>query len=177
MACQRHLSDHGVFGSPGDVSPWDIRFDPGDVAYLERTPVGWVRIRLWAEPRLADATVVVRTGSEVETFSMRPIGTGGAAPLWEGVVEQRSGFSYSLAFRTDRGHPVYLCPAGVTNAIERLDRWAVDAYGGIGVAAPEWARGAVVYQVFPDRFAAGDPIQDAPGQLPRGPVTSADGFF
>jgi len=47
-----------------------------------------------------------------------------------------------------------LCPAGVTNAIERLDRWAVDAYGGIGVAAPEWARGAVVYQVFLDRFAS-----------------------
>lgn len=29
-----------------------------------------------------------------------------------------------------------------------------------GFAAPDWARGAVVYQVFPDRFANGDPAND-----------------
>lgn len=169
---RRHLTDHGVFGTPGDVSPWEFVFDPRDVAFIERVATGGVRLRLWAEPRLTDATVVVRTADAVTSHPMRAIGPGGNSVLWEAVVPEAGGFAFSFAFRSDRGRPVYGCPSGITSAIERLDRWTVEAPGS-GRLAP-WARGAVVYQIFPDRFASPG---TTPGTLPWGAPPTSTGFF
>jgi cyclomaltodextrinase / maltogenic alpha-amylase / neopullulanase len=171
---RRHLTDHGIFGTPGDVSPWEVAFDPRDVAFLERVASGGLRLRLWAEPRLSEATVVVRTAAAVSSHPMRAIGSGGTSVLWEAEVLEADGFEFSFAFRTPQGRPVYVCPSGITSAIERLDRWTVAA----GAARPvSWARGAVVYQIFPDRFADGDPSLDPPGTLPWGDAPRPAGFF
>ena len=53
--------------------------------------------------------------------------------------------------------PVYRVPAGVSNAVERLDRWEIDTDSVVEIAVPEWARGAVVYQIFPERFRDAHP--------------------
>ncbi len=57
---------------------------------------------------------------------------------------------------------------GVSNAVERLDRWEVDLDTHTVFDVPEWARGAVIYQIFPDRFANGDPGNDPDGVVPWG---------
>ena len=44
--------------------------------------------------------------------------------------------------------------------------WQIDTYDP-AFATPDWAKGAVVYQIFPDRFANGDPTNDpAPEAVP-----------
>ena len=40
-----------------------------------------------------------------------------------------------------------------------------------------WVADAVFYQVFPDRFANGDPSNDPPGTLPWGDVPTREAFF
>jgi glycosidase len=170
-----YWTDHGVFGTPGDVSPWDIRFDPNDVAHVERSTSG-IRIRLWAEPALDEATLVSRVDGAVELWPMDRVGSGGGADLWEVLVALEA-FEYSFAFRSEHGRPVYLAPSGVSNAIERIDRWEFGPDDGTGPDVPAWVRGVVIYQIFPDRFANGDPATDPPGVREWGTEPTSTSFF
>jgi glycosidase len=58
--------------------------------------------------------------------------------------------------------------------VERLDRWRLADLAPISV--PDWARGAVIYQIFPDRFAIGDPANNPPTTDPWGSPPHADRF-
>jgi len=42
---------------------------------------------------------------------------------------------------------------------------------------PDWVKDAVFYQIFPERFANGDPSIDPPGTLPWGGQPQRDNFF
>ncbi|MCJ8011970.1 alpha-glycosidase [Paenibacillus sp. KQZ6P-2] len=42
---------------------------------------------------------------------------------------------------------------------------------------PEWVKDAVFYQIFPERFANGDPLSDPKGVLPWGGTPERDNFF
>lgn len=42
---------------------------------------------------------------------------------------------------------------------------------------PEWVKDAVFYQIFPERFANGDPSNDPPGTQPWGGTPDRDNFF
>lgn len=46
-----------------------------------------------------------------------------------------------------------------------------------GVEAPSWLEGAVFYQIFPERFANGDPALDTPDMERWGGVPTRDNFF
>jgi neopullulanase len=144
--------DHGVYGAPGDLSPWDIRFDPEDRAHLDFEADGSARIRVWTEPELVEALLVVRSGRSVESHALREVARTVRFTFWEVVAGPfRESARFTFAFRAPNGKGVYLAPSGVTNAIERLDRWAGPAASLHSV--PEWSKGAVIYQLFPDRFA------------------------
>ncbi len=145
--------DHGVYGVPGDVSPWDIRFEPSNRAFLDRESTGETRWRVWTEPGLSAAMVVVRTDGAVYGYRMTRVCDTQRFTFWEALAgpwKEEQAIEYSFAFRDSLGRPVYLAPSGVTNAIERLDRWALGSLEPMSV--PAWARGAIIYQIFPDRF-------------------------
>ena len=164
---RNHPDDQGVFGLPGDVAPWDIRFDPDDAAFVEHLATGQFRIRVWAEPALDTASVVVRHTDGVTEYPMEPIGTLRQV-IHETVIGPfETNVEYSIALRSRTGKPVYLTPDGVAVAIERLDRWVLDAEMP-SLDIPDWSAGAVMYQIFPDRFANGDPTNDPVGVAPWG---------
>jgi cyclomaltodextrinase len=48
--------------------------------------------------------------------------------------------------------------------------------GSEGVSVPAWVRDAVFYQIFPDRFANGDPSNDPPNVQPWGAKPTLMGF-
>lgn len=162
----RHLDDLGIHGHPGDVSPWDVRFDPSDVAFCEPLGDGRHRFRVWTEPELMAASVVVRDGRAVTEWPLEPINTR-RFTIWEGLAGPLDpAVEFSLAFLTHLGRPVYSTPEGISVAIERLDRWRLPASQPIDV--PGWANGAVMYQIFPERFANGDPSNDPQGTVAWG---------
>jgi glycosidase len=149
------------------VSPWDVRFDPTDRAFLEPVGGGRFAFRVWAEPNLVDAMVVVRGPDGITGFPLQPVATV-RFTFWEAELGPfDTSVEYSLAFRSGAGHPVYVVPHGVSNAVERLDRWSLDP-SSEPVATPDWAKGAVIYQIFPERFANGEPNLDPPGSVPWG---------
>lgn len=169
--------DLGVLGIPGDVSPWDVRFDAGDVKHLERQSETTFRFTVWTEPDLSEAWLVTRDGAgRVLGHPMRAWSSTGRFRYWEVEVDLGEPVEYSFAFRSADGAPVYLAPSGITNGIERLDRWHLDPASIGHVETPDWAKGAVIYQIFPDRFANGDPDLDLPGTVPWGSPPSAREF-
>ena len=158
--------DLGVYGLPGDVSPWDIRFDPDDRAFLDRLPDGRFRLRVWTEPGLTAAMVVVRRQRQVMGYPLEWVAHTMRFDLWEGLLPLEPGDGYSFAFRAPHGQAVYWVPAGVSAAVERLDRFYTPDLAPLAV--PSWVQGAVIYQIFPDRFANADPNLNPPNTDPWG---------
>jgi glycosidase len=78
--------------------------------------------------------------------------------LWEAVLPLSPGTRFSLAFRSPEGKGVYFTADGIAVAVERLDRWVLPDLAPISV--PGWAKGALIYQIFPDRFDNADPSID-----------------
>jgi cyclomaltodextrinase / maltogenic alpha-amylase / neopullulanase len=157
---RRFQSDLGVYGLPGDVSPWDIRFDPHDRAFLDREADGRYRIRVWAEPGLTNGLVVVKRNDEYLGFPLRVVASTSRFVFWEAVAALLPDDETSLAFRNPSRKAVYLVPDGISNAVERLDRWTIPDLDPMKI--PAWSQGAVIYQIFPDRFANGDASNDPP---------------
>lgn len=158
MRTRRYRDDLGIFGLPGEVTPRDVRFDPTDRAFLDREPDGRFRIRCHTEPELVDATLVVRRQQTVRAIELELVAVTARHAIWEIVAKLEVGDEYSLAFRSKEGRAVYYVPSGISNAVERLDRWTLKDLAPTEV--PHWIRGAVIYQIFPDRFANGDPSND-----------------
>ncbi|MEN8114088.1 MAG: alpha-amylase family glycosyl hydrolase [Actinomycetota bacterium] len=143
---------HGV---PGDLNPWDVRFDPTDAAHLSIEADGRVRFRLVTEPSFRQATVVIDDGTG---HDMTRLFDEASIQVWETTVEITEGTRYTFALETGDGRPVYRVPAGIGNAVERLDRWTFTAADTRRMETPGWTHGMVMYQIFPDRFHNGDPM-------------------
>jgi len=153
-------------GRQGSLWPWEVRFDPDDPAHLSLTAAGEVRVRLVTEAGFAAAHLVTEAG---EMHPLTRAGDGGAVQVWEGCLPSTAPIlRFTFALLTDDGRPVYRVPAGIANAVERLDRWEVETATLPRVEPPAWAAGAVIYQIFPDRFRRGDPAAPAEGAVPWG---------
>jgi len=167
--------DLGVYGLPGDVAPWQAFFDPArDLAALDTARL---RIKVRAEAALSEAMLVVRDGSTVTGYPMKDVTPGDPIRTWLVDIDAYPAtVHYSFAFRSPAGRPVYLVPAGVSNAVERLDRWELAPGEPPVVTVPEWAKGAFIYQIFPDRFANGDRSTDPPDVEPWHSPPHSRGF-
>jgi glycosidase len=105
-----------------------------------------------------DATLVVRRQEAIRGMELDLVAVTARYAIWELVAELEPGDELSFAFRTEEGRAVYYVPSGISNAVERLDRWELGDVAPTDI--PPWIRGAVIYQIFPDRFANGDPSND-----------------
>ncbi len=161
-----YFPDARCYDENGHLYPFDVRYDPGDRAHCSPLPDGTVRFRVQTEPGFTEARVVFADGSSAE---LQQWGVDHRFAYWEGAVSPPARqFHYTLAFRDRHGRAVYLVPAGVSNAVERLDRWELDLDATPPLEVPEWAQGMVIYQIFPERFASGDAALTPPGADPWG---------
>ncbi len=159
----KYEDDLGIYGLPGDVAAWDIRFDADNPADLEPIGDGRFRLRIHTEPVLTDGRAVLRSRDGIIGVPLVPI-QAGRFTQWTGTIgplRHQAGLSFAFV-SSESGKPVYVTRAGVAAAVERLDRWQLNP-DTPAIDTPEWARGAVVYQIFPDRFENGDPSNDPPG--------------
>jgi glycosidase len=154
------------FRDSGHLFPYDVRYDPDDIAHSERLADGSIRFRVITEPGFTEV-VVARTdgvGTPMRRYAASP-----RFEYWEAIVRPDGPvFEYSIALRHGADRIVYLVPAGITNAAERLDYWSLDVAEARSLDVPSWAAGAAIYQIFPDRFADGDPSLTPPNADPWG---------
>jgi len=160
-----YFDDQLFHGVPGDLNPWDVRFDPSDAAYLSIESDGRVRFRLLTEPSFGHAAVITADGVGHDMaclFRERSI------QVWETTLDVADGTRYTFALETDDGRPVYRVPAGIGNAVERLDRWTIDRSTTRSTITPAWTHGMVMYQIFPERFHNADAALNPENTVPWG---------
>jgi glycosidase len=153
-----YFPDSRFYDENGHLFPYDLRYDPSNRAHLNLLADGRIEFRVVAESGLQAGNLVLGDGSGMEMG--RSI-SGPRFDVWQVAIDRPvEPLSYTFAFRAADSRPVHLVPAGVSNAVERLDRWILDPDDLTSFEVPEWMRGAVIYQIFPERFHNGDPSLD-----------------
>jgi glycosidase len=169
------MNEAKYYGEAGNLYPYDVRHDAADRAFCNPLRDGRAQIRLITEHAVDEATLVYHDDAP-RAASMHCCGRDRRFLYWEAVITPASAqISYSFALRTP-AHIVYCGRHGIDHSIEPLDRWTLDLEQAQPLAPPAWMRGAVVYQIFPDRFANGDPANDPPGTVLWGTEPTWRGF-
>lgn len=163
-----HDIEMKYYGEAGFLYPFDLRYDPHDRAFCDRLADGRVRFRIWSEPAFKEGVLVFNDGKP-RAVPLEPFAADARFTYWEALIRPASDrITYSFAFLTQDGRPVYRCQHGIDHSVEILDRFKLDVSTLLPFETPDWAKGAVIYQVFPDRFANGEPANDPPGTVPWG---------
>ena len=152
----------------------DLVLEPDDGSILaeglEHSQLAWelslsasgaatVRTRAWAGDVAAVSLVVLR-GSEETVVRMRRYGGDGVFDYFTADVDATAGpASYRLVFQ-DGASSLCLGPNGVAPVAQAAGVFRLDAAAVPVFETPEWVRDGVLYQIFPERFANGDPSND-----------------
>lgn len=134
-----------------DGSPMYLRFSgrPGDTAVF--------RLRMAADAPVSGVFLRTCPDGEQHFTPLRDLGVRGVCRWWEGELPIRMlRTNYRFLIRADDCSRWYSA-GGITR------HYPTDANDFVVLAnyhAPTWVRDAVFYQIFPDRFADGDPTNN-----------------
>lgn len=148
------INEHIYFNQTSSLYPMDIRHNPGERMYFDLTTGGKIRMRVHTEPGFEEVLVVYNDGAahvepltlwaETERFQ-----------YWQGeITPAATSFHYHIALKLKNGQVAYHGPTGITGAAEFYFEVNLEQMVPFGV--PAWMQGAVIYQIFPERFANGD---------------------
>lgn len=158
--------DTRFFAEEGHLWPYEIMFDPRHRRHLwQDGDKAWFRVT--TEPGFSDVILVANREGAVAGHGLERWAVGRHHDHWVVAVDGTAEFDYSLALRHDRGEVVYVTNAGIAGAIERLDRWTYRP-GSVRIDVPDWVKGAPIYQIYPERFANGDPTLTPEPSAPWG---------
>lgn len=158
------VHETAYYGYGATLYPVDVRYDPADRAFCNPRADGRVQFRLHTEPGFGEGVLVYNDGT-VQAEPLQLVAQDGRFLYWEVTIRpQQAQVRYSFALKREDGRALYIGRAGVTNAIE--SPFVLDlAQAGL-LETPEWVRGAIIYQIFPERFANGDAGNDPAGTAP-----------
>lgn len=162
MSIQEHL----YFGTVASLYPMDIRHTPTERTFFDPAPDGNIKIRVHTEPGF-DKVVVVYNDGVVQARNLNLWAETERFQFWQGEIQPaQARFRYHIALKHNNGDVAYHGPTGVTGAAEFY--FQVDIEQTFRLKTPDWMHGAVMYQIFPERFANGDPSNNPPKAVPWG---------
>lgn len=159
---------------------------PGEINGAVRLSTGEIVLQFgWEGPaRPSSMWVRLDDGSLRRIEAVLLGGRSGAWTYRARLVPRRPVFAYQLEARFgsgdegDGGIPLFCGPMGQgVGSPARAGAWRLDRDEIPLFATPQWVRGAVAYQIFPDRFFNGDPSNDPEGVARWGDVPTFSTFF
>jgi glycosidase/fibronectin type 3 domain-containing protein len=164
----------------GTIRESDLQHDSRDDTY--RSPGGAVpagtpvllRLRAGAgdlsgvDLRLTDRATGASRAVPMERMATDPDAGDHGFDFWQATIptDEPAVLDYWFAIRDGAAVRYLSDDPALDGGTGRLSReaptdggWQLTAYDP-AFSTPDWARGAVVYQIFPDRFANGDPAND-----------------
>lgn len=151
--------------------PWAAPLGPDTLCVRAITPRGAFR-RGWVTYR-------DRYSTAAQEVPLRLIGREPDRAHWEAHLHLPTRrFAYRFRWEDRAGRTHTLTPEGwaATSGGHNDFQYPYIADGDLPTA-PAWAAGAVLYQIFPDRFDNGDPANDPPDVRPWGAPPTLQGFF
>ena len=152
------IIEHLYYGKVASLYPLDIRHTPKERTFFDPKPDGKIRIRVHTEPGF-DEVVMIYNDGIVKAEKLNLWAETGRFQFWQGEIQpERPRFQYHIALRQMNGNVAYHGPTGVTGAAEFY--FQVDLEQIVQLETPKWMHGAIMYQIFPERFANGDTSND-----------------
>lgn len=190
-------ADLAALTHDGRIAEADLRHDSRDDLY--RTPVGAVTVGTKVVVRLraaagdltgADVLIRDRLANFNVVAAMHLAATDGTGgkngyDYWEATIKTQSPTLIDYQFVARDGQAVrYVADdvfadggSGEAYAQAQEDRaWQITVFDS-AFATPDWARGAVVYQIFPDRFRDGDPSNNPNPDIAAGGTTGSEYLY
>jgi cyclomaltodextrinase / maltogenic alpha-amylase / neopullulanase len=136
----------------GETLPYDVRHAPEAREDADRRDDGTVMLRLRVEAGVVQQAEVVLFLDEVpRCIAMTRRSADTHEEVWESdAIPSAPPLSYYFRMQTITGQAL-LGRTGLQASLPREARFRLEERDAATV--PAWARGAVVYQIFPDRFA------------------------
>ena len=149
-----HAQDRALQMPQGETLPYALRHDPGRREDADRSGQVGVVLRLRAEPGVVrSAEVVLFVDEAPRRVAMTLHLSDPHEEVWESEpAAVDAPFTYYFRLQTITGQALF-GRTGLQASLPREARFQAEALTPLDV--PSWARGAVFYQVFPDRFARG----------------------
>lgn len=163
---QSSINEMMFYNEIGTLYPYDLRHDPANRAFCDLRPDGSLLLWLHTEPIWTEANLIFNDGF-AQAIPMQLWGQTQRWQFWQVAIHPaRSQLSYAFALKQAHGQVAYMGRYGCTNAVE--SPFLLDLQQIIPVRPPHWIHGAMMYQIFPERFANGDPSNDPPGTVAWG---------
>jgi len=148
----------------GFLYPFDVRHQPDDRAFCNPYADGRVTLRLHSEHGFDEGVLVYNEG-KVQAEPLRCFARDERFLYWEASIRPaRQQFTYSFALKHSSGRAVYVGRPGVTHVVETP--FTLDLADLPPMETPAWMHGAIIYQIFPERFANAEPANDPEGVVP-----------
>jgi glycosidase len=160
------IDEYRYFNQSGSLYPYDIRHNAEDRTFFDLLPEGKIHLRVHTEPGFEEVVVVYNDGSS-QAKELALWAETGRFQYWQGEIQpENSRFYYHIALKHQTGEVAYHGPTGTTGAAEFY--FQVDLEQKVPLETPQWMHGAVMYQIFPERFAKGNAALDPLGVIPWG---------
>jgi len=157
----------------------------GSTTTLARRPCGRLALRLHTG-REVEAAWVVLGASGDRMIPMRSIGASRLYRYWEAHLDgpgewgdpDSDQVSYRFAVSVSHASGlVWVGKDGVGEQAAAVQPWTLGWLDAPLVEVPAWVAGSVFYQIFPERFANGDPSNDPPGTVAWDARPTTTNFF
>ena len=151
------LKKSDAMAGDGQVEALALLHDPARPMYLERLPDGQVQLRLRTLAHDVERVQVAFKGG-TDPVDLKLVNDNGLFALWEAIVDlpDTSGDTYEYTFVLTDGALVASDPQTYGVPVSAADVFRT----------PEWAKHAIWYQIFPDRFRNADPTNDPDPVVP-----------
>ena len=117
-------------------------------------------------------------GSVRGSVPMEPYATAGGFTYYRAVIPASHGLLCYRFVLEDGDTKIWYSPAGANRYAPGADDWFELDLAGLSVfQTPEWVKDAVFYQIFPERFANGDPTNDPFAVRSWGGTPTTGNFF
>jgi glycosidase len=160
------INEHRYYNQSGSLYPLDIRHNVMERTFFDPIPGGKVRLRVHTEPGFEEVTVVINDGT-LQAFRLALWAETSRFQFWQGEIQPAAPrFHYHIALKHKNGEVAYHGPTGTTGAAEfyfQVDLTQITLH-----KTTRWIQGAVMYQIFPERFANGNSAINPPVVVPWG---------
>lgn len=164
-----NISEMRYYGRRAMMFGYDIRYDTHNRAFFNPLPAGRVQFRLQTEPGFIEGALVYTSQHTSHALPLVCTMQDSRFLYWEVTADfsqlPTPQITYAFAFKRADGQLAYLGGKGATHVVETpftLDLTTLQPF-----TTPEWVHGAVMYQIFPERFAPTDQIPPAWGTPPQ----------
>jgi glycosidase len=151
---------------PNHIEASAVIHDPGDVPDLAAASNTLLRLSIRTQANDVDQVSVLvaseTANGEWGRYTLQPSGEKVGLERYGALIQTVSGPVRYFFELKDGGVTLYKSAYGLTDSLKTAQQSAYDCDMRPNYVTPDWAKDAVWYQIFPERFRNGEPANDPP---------------